>query len=97
MDMKKFKTLLIFLLAFIILSQPVAALAGVSYFEPSQAKFVTVKTAERNGKIMAPFKKIFQSFGAVVSWNEITKTSSAAISSFLFIFIVTVLFTALFK
>ena len=76
--MKKVKKILLFLLSIIILAQPVTAFASVSIFEPSRGEFVKVKTIEQQGiGTMVPFRQMFECFGAAVSWDAKTETSSA--------------------
>lgn len=52
--------------------------AGVFVFDNSKAEFFEISFVEKNGVIMVPFRKIFENFGADVTWNEKTKTSRAS-------------------
>ena len=64
---------------FIAISQPVAALSNiVTIFSSSREEFVEVPMVEHKGVIMVPFRKVFESFGAAVTWNENNRTSRAA-------------------
>jgi len=48
-------------------------------FDPVRTVFSEISIIEQNGVEMIPFKKIFESFGAVVLWNEQTQTCRASI------------------
>gem|GEM_PF-2242853 len=50
----------------------------IKAFDPAREKFLEMPAIKQNGEIMMPFKKIFESFGAVVTWNEQTETARAS-------------------
>ena len=50
----------------------------IKAFDPVWGIFREIPAIKQDGKIMVPFKRIFESFGAVVTWNGQTETARAS-------------------
>ena len=50
----------------------------IKVFDPVRAVFSEMSVIEQNGETMVPFRRLFERFGAVVTWNEQTETARAS-------------------
>ena len=70
--------LAVYYAAKIVFAPSASAEATIEAFDPIRETFSEILIVKQNGESMVPFKKILESFGAVVTWNEQAETVRAS-------------------